>query len=77
MKDLDRLQVALLRALQAAGGVADLGRKLGISRQAVDQWKDYGYIPENRLTDVEQATGINRAELRPDIAEYWLKNGTD
>ena len=52
------------------GGIAQAGRlskladHLGITRQAVYQWKR---VPEDKVLDVEAFTGISRHELRPDI----------
>lgn len=51
-------------AAQKVGGMAQLAAKLGIARQAVYQWKR---IPADRVVEIERATGIPRAELRPDI----------
>lgn len=56
----------LLKAIEAAGGVNALGRKLGITGQAVQAWKD---IPLKRIVDIERVTGISRKKLRPDIWE--------
>lgn len=41
-----------------------LGRELGISRQAVEQWR---MVPPGRVLAVERLTGISRYDLRPDI----------
>lgn len=41
-----------------------LAGALGISYQAIQQWKK---IPAERLVDIEKATGIPREELRPDL----------
>ena len=54
----------LSRALKAAGGPAELARKLGISSQAVSQWER---IPGERTLAVEDITGIPAHELRPDL----------
>jgi DNA-binding transcriptional regulator YdaS (Cro superfamily) len=51
-------------AITAAGSVAALARALGIKPQAVSQWTK---IPTERILDVERATGIARAELRPEL----------
>jgi TorA maturation chaperone TorD len=56
--------MALDRAIEAAGGVRALARALGISQPAISSWKR---IPSDRLVAVEAATGIPRAELRPDL----------
>ena len=56
----------LTRAFEAAGGVAALAAKLGVTSQAVSQWTR---IPAERTLAVEAATGgkIARHELRPDL----------
>ncbi|MCH8137231.1 MAG: helix-turn-helix domain-containing protein [Proteobacteria bacterium] len=41
-----------------------LADQLGISRAAVTQWHR---IPAERVIAIEQATGIDRHDLRPDI----------
>jgi DNA-binding transcriptional regulator YdaS (Cro superfamily) len=54
------------RAVEAAGGKSALARRLGTSRQAVDQWPR---VPAERVLAVEKAAGgaVTRYELRPDI----------
>ena len=54
----------LKTAIQRAGGSRVLGPKLGISRQAVEQWL---VVPPERVLQVERITGISRYALRPDI----------
>lgn len=46
------------------GGKVALAAMLGISKQATSRWRR---IPPTRVLDVEDATGIPREELRPDI----------
>ncbi len=48
--------------------IEELAQALSISRMAVYKWRnsDHG-IPDRRLLQVEQATGIDREELRPDL----------
>lgn len=46
------------------GGVNALAAKLGISHQAIVQWK---IVPLLRVVDVERVTGIPREEIRPDF----------
>jgi DNA-binding transcriptional regulator YdaS (Cro superfamily) len=55
---------ALDRAIAAIGGPAALGRELGISSQAIAQWRR---CPPLRVLGVERATGVPRHELRPDL----------
>lgn len=52
------------KAIEAAGGVRALARGLGISQPAISGWKR---IPSDRVVAVENATGVPRAQLRPDL----------
>src|SRR5215510_11802501 len=54
----------LNEAIQAAGGVGALARKVGISQPSVSNWTR---VPADRLAAVEAATGVSRAVLRPDL----------
>lgn len=54
----------LRRAINAAGGLAELAREIGITAQAISQWDD---VPPLRVLAVERATGVPRHELRPDL----------
>ncbi|UMY63911.1 transcriptional regulator [Pseudomonas sp. LS.1a] len=55
------------RAAKAAGGQSKLARLLNIKPQAVQHWCTTGKIPAERVLSVEEATGIPRHELRPDL----------
>jgi TorA maturation chaperone TorD len=58
------------RAVNAAGGVAQLARKIGISQPSVSNWNR---VPAQRVVAVEAATGVPRAQLRPDLySEFAL-----
>jgi DNA-binding transcriptional regulator YdaS (Cro superfamily) len=46
------------------GGVPELARKLGVSRQAIYQWTE---VPVERAAKLEHVTGIPRSRLRPDL----------
>lgn len=52
------------RAIQVAGGVAELARRLGIRQPSVSNWTR---VPAERVTAVEAASGIPRVQLRPDL----------
>ncbi|MCK1739586.1 molecular chaperone TorD family protein [Bradyrhizobium sp. 139] len=52
------------RAIDAAGGAAQLARKIGISQPSISNWSK---IPAQRVIAVEAATGVPRKELRPDL----------
>jgi DNA-binding transcriptional regulator YdaS (Cro superfamily) len=48
------------------GGVTHIAKALGISRQAIYQWKE---IPPKHLVALEKITGVPRAEMRRDLYE--------
>jgi TorA maturation chaperone TorD len=54
----------LEEAIRAAGGVSELARRLGIAQPSVSNWER---VPAERVASVEEATGIDRARLRPDL----------
>ena len=54
----------LNEAVQAAGGVSELARQIGISQPSVSNWSR---VPAERVQVVEAATGIDRKILRPDL----------
>jgi TorA maturation chaperone TorD len=54
----------LERAIDAAGGVAQLARKIGIAQPSVSNWNT---VPARRVIAVEAATGVSRKVLRPDL----------
>ncbi len=61
------------KAAQAVGGPAKLAALLGVTVQAVGNWKDRG-IPLERCVAVEDATKglVTRKDLRPDDWHlYW------
>jgi TorA maturation chaperone TorD len=51
-------------AIRVVGGVSELARKLGISQPSVSGWTR---VPTERVIAVEEATGVARAVLRPDL----------
>jgi DNA-binding transcriptional regulator YdaS (Cro superfamily) len=64
MSDKNPKDAGLIAALQAAGKVVTLAKKIGISPSAVSMWRR---IPPTRVIAVENATGVPRTVLRPDI----------
>jgi TorA maturation chaperone TorD len=54
----------LAEAIRAAGGVGALARKIGIAQPSVSNWNR---IPAERVVAVEDATGVQRTVLRPDL----------
>lgn len=56
--------IGLQQAIQAAGGVSELARKIGIAQPSVSNWSR---IPAERVAAIEEITGVSRAVLRPDL----------
>jgi TorA maturation chaperone TorD len=54
----------LQQAIDAAGGVALLARRLGIAQPSVSNWTR---VPPERVLAVETLTGVRRDVLRPDL----------
>jgi len=54
----------LNRAIDAAGGVVQLARKMGIAQPSISNWNR---VPAERVIAVEAATGVSRQQLRPDL----------
>jgi len=51
-------------AIEAAGGVGALARKIGIAQPSVSNWSR---VPAERVIAVEAVTGVRRSLLRPDL----------
>jgi TorA maturation chaperone TorD len=64
----------LERAINAAGGVAQLARRIGIAQPSVSNWST---VPAQRVIAVEAATGVSRRELRPDLYSEPQVNAVD
>lgn len=56
------------QVIERAGGAAHIAQVLGITRQAVHQWRK---IPIDRVLTIERLSGVNRREIRPDKAFLW------
>ena len=54
----------LREAIQAAGGVTELSRRIGVSQPSISNWT---HVPAERVLSVEAATGVGRETLRPDL----------
>src|SRR6478609_1833328 len=59
MRDL-----GLRAAIEAAGGVSQLARRVGISQPSISNWDK---VPAERVLAVESVTGVSRIQLRPDL----------
>ena len=66
---------AAIRALDrlgTAGTLAELARRVSVSRQTLYEWRDDG-IPLKRLPGMMRATGLTPAILRPDYRTEFRK----
>lgn len=61
---MSRRMTALDRAAAIAGGWGKLAGFIGVTPQAISQWKR---VPSARVLAVERATGVSRSDLRPDL----------
>jgi len=52
------------RVVAAVGSKNELAAQLGITAQAISQWRR---VPTMRVLEVERLSGIPRHELRPDV----------
>jgi DNA-binding transcriptional regulator YdaS (Cro superfamily) len=57
----------LIKAIDTAGGLTALGRKIGVTPQRIYNWRRSGKIPANQVLAIERATGVSRHSMRPDI----------
>lgn len=58
----------LARAVRALGSQSAFARRIGRSQSTVHDWlADEKPLPAEHVLAVEQATGISRHDLRPDI----------
>lgn len=64
----------LEEAIRAVGGVSELARRIGISQPSVSNWDR---IPAERVLSVENATGVNRSVLRPDLFGSFAAGDVD
>jgi DNA-binding transcriptional regulator YdaS (Cro superfamily) len=66
MEQENPLAQAARFAIERMGGVAQASRLFGVTKAAVQQWKRSG-IPAARVGRVAALTGLDAAELRPDL----------
>lgn len=59
---------ALKEAVEIAGGQSALARSLGTRQQVVWNWiHQAGRCPATMAIPIEEATGVSRTRLRPDL----------
>lgn len=59
----------LLTAIEAAGGLRALARKLGRTHQALGKWRT---VPRCEVFAIAAASGVDAEILRPDLAD-WIR----
>jgi TorA maturation chaperone TorD len=64
----------LAEAIRAAGSVSKLARRIDIAQPSVSNWNR---VPADRVASVEAATGVPRANLRPDLFAEGNVSETD
>lgn len=60
-------QIAIEKAVEAAGGPVALARAVGTKPGNVYYWRTSGRVSPPFVIPVEEATGVPRSDLRPDI----------
>lgn len=58
---------ALKKAIEKAGGMTKLARKVGVTPQCVNGWVARKRVPPEQCVRIEAVTGVSRRQLRPDI----------
>lgn len=59
--------IALLHAVDVLGGQTATAKRLGVSQQAVQYWIRRGRVPALKAIPLENASGVSRQKLRPDL----------
>lgn len=61
--------MSLEKAIKSAGSAKLLAKHLGLSSNAISQWKHRfkGNVPPDRVLSVFRVTGVTPHELRPDL----------
>lgn len=59
---------ALSKAIESAGGIAQLAKMIGVSTSTPSMWKARGRVPPEHCAEIERATcgAVTRRDLRPD-----------
>lgn len=67
----DSARMGLLRVLSWARTDVEFAAALGISQAAVAKWRRKGYVPIERVPEVERLTGVPRWMIRPDRTDMF------
>lgn len=58
---------ALHRAIKTAGSMRKLGELIGCTTGQINMWKQRENVPSKYVLAIENATGVSRHLLRPDL----------
>ncbi len=58
---------ALVRAIKIVGTQSKLSKCINSSQQNISYWLRSGKVAADKVILIEQATGVSRSDLRPDI----------
>ena len=56
----------IIQICRDAGGVIEVAKRMGRTRQAIYNWQRKG-VPAERLVKLERITGTDRSLIRPDL----------
>jgi len=56
-------KTGIYKAIKSAGNQKELAFQLGVSQQAISHWNRQGFVPVNRVVEIESQYGVNRLEL--------------
>lgn len=77
MKRIDTPFAALKQAIEIAGSQAELARRCETYQPRVNRWLSANRVQAEFVLAVEQATGVSRHDLRPDIYPRPLRRASD
>jgi hypothetical protein len=58
-------QITVQALIDKAGGVVPLGKRLGVARTTVLDWKKNNLIPGSRIVQISQALDVPACDLLP------------
>lgn len=62
-KAIEKAAEAAAKAGRPTSGAQALADHLGVTRQAIYLWKSQGYVPPERVIEIEMEYGVDRREL--------------
>ena len=59
--------------IDKAGGVVPLGKRLGVARTTVLDWRKSGTIPGGRIKQISRELGVSACDLLPIVQDISAK----